>query len=366
MQEQPLDTAKTRVALLFLLALAVTALFFWVIKGFVLALLMAVVLAGVMRPVYRKLVDAMHGRKSAAAGLTVVMTLAVVIVPALLFLAAMVHQAAQFSEQLGPWIETHLQSSDGPQEKIQDNPVLKRFLPYQNEIVDKASQLAGQAASFVAGGLISGTRATAAFLLKLFIALFAMFCFLKDGRAILDWVFERMPLTNDDQERLIGTFTSVSQATLKGTVVIGVIQGGLAAAAFAAAEIEGVFFWGAIMALLSIIPAGVGSALVWLPAVVYLAMNGRIGTAVALAAWCGIVVGTADNFLRPVLVGRETKMPDLMVLLTTLGGLVLFGAAGIVIGPIVGALFTTVWALWGAAMDEAQRDDTSTYSEHAH
>jgi predicted PurR-regulated permease PerM len=248
---------------------------------------------------------------------------------------------------------------------IQDNPVLKQFLPYQDEIVEKVSQLVGKAASFAAGGLVAGTRGTADFFLKLFIVLFAMFCFLKDGHAILCWVFDRTTLSVDDQQRLIGTFTSVSRATLKGTVVIGIVQGGLAAIAFAVAGIEGVIFWGAVMVLLSIIPA-VGTALVWVPAVAYLAMTGRVGTAVALAAWCVIVVGTADNVLRPLLVGKDTKMPDLLVMLTTLGGLALFGAAGIVLGPVIGALFTTVWALWGTALDEAQPDETSAHSEHAH
>jgi predicted PurR-regulated permease PerM len=175
-----------------------------------------------------------------------------------------------------------------------------------------------------------------------------MFHFLKNGRAILDWTFASTPLSAGDRERLVTTFTSVARATLKGKLVIGIVQGGLAGVAFAVAGIDGAVFWGAVTALASIVPMA-GTALVWVPAVLYLAMTGRPGAAVGLAAWCAIVVGTADNILQPMLVGKDTKMSDLMVLLTTLGGLTLFGAAGIIIGPIVGALYMTVWQLWGGA-----------------
>lgn len=185
----------------------------------------------------------------------------------------------------------------------------------------------------------------------LFIMLYAMFYFLKDGRAIIDCIFAYTPLLDSEKRHIVATFNSVAGATLKGTLVIGVVQGGLGAVAFAVAGINSVFFWGVIMAVLSVIP-GIGSALVWIPAVIYLAVTGQVVAAVGLGLWCVIIVTTADNVLRPILVGKDTKMPDLMVLITTFGGLALFGASGIVVGPIVGALFITVWNLWPMAMTE--------------
>ena len=104
------------------------------------------------------------------------------------------------------------------------------------------------------------------------------------------------------------------------------------------------------MAVLSILP-GIGAALIWIPAVVYLIIEGQPVHAVGLGLWCAIVVGTIDNLLRPLLIGKDTEMPDLLVMLSTLGGLALFGAAGILVGPIIGALYITVWKLWGSAMD---------------
>lgn len=115
--------------------------------------------------------------------------------------------------------------------------------------------------------------------------------------------------------------------------------------AFAVVGIKGAIFWGTVMAVLSIIP-GIGTALVWIPAVGFLFATGQTVPAVGLLLWCAIVVGTADNVLRPLLVGKDTEMPDLMVMLSTFGGLALFGAIGLVIGPVIAALFLTMWRIY--------------------
>ena len=350
------DTAsKSRGAFLLLLAISITLLFFWLIKGFVLALVMAVVLAGLTHPIHCRLVKRLRGREGMAATLTVllVLVLVLVIVPGLLFLGVLWRDAVGIGDRVAPWLAEHVQNPAGLRKAIEESPTLQRLLPYQDQIVQKAGQLVGKAASFVAQAVVGGVTGAAEFFLMLFVTLYGMFYFLKEGRSIINGVLDYTPLSTGDREHLVTTFHAVTRATLRGTFVIGIVQGGLAGVAFAVVGIEGAVFWGAIMMVLSIIP-GIGTGLVWVPAVIYLAMAGRFGAAVGLALWCVVVVGTADNVLRPMLVGRDTKMPDLMVLLTTLGGLVLFGAAGIVIGPIVGALFIAAWFLWGAAAQEAR------------
>ncbi len=355
MNNQNSNPPGRRVGFLLLLAIGISLLFFLVVEKFVLAVVMAAVLAGVLHPAYRRVVSLLRGRRTAAATLTVLLTVIIVIVPTLLFLGVLVYEATQVSVNFESWLaeyQEYLSKADGLQQAIEETPGLRELLPYQDQIVEKIGQLAGQAASFVAQQVVVATQGTARFFLMLFVALYAMFYFLKDGQKILDWLFAFTPLSADEQQLLVATFTSVSRATLKSTLVIGIVQGGLAGAAFAVAGIGGAVFWAAIMALLSILP-GIGTALVWVPAVFYLAMIGRYEAATGLAVWCALVVGTADNFLRPMLIGQDTEMPDLMVLLTTLGGLLLFGVAGLVIGPIVGALFMTIWELWGSAMEDA-------------
>ena len=198
------------------------------------------------------------------------------------------------------------------------------------------------------GGLASATRGTVNFILQLCIMLYANYFFLLIGREALAKIMYLVPLESDQEDRLVSRFVSVTRATLKGTLVIGIIQGGMAGLAFAVVGIDGAIFWGTIMAVLSIIPA-VGAAMVWIPAVIYLIATSQILAGVGLLLWCGLVVGSSDNILRPILVGKDTKMPDLLVLLSTLGGIGVYGALGVIIGPIIAALFLTVWELYGEA-----------------
>lgn len=343
---------KPRIAFLLVLSLGITLLLLWVVEPFVVAVVMAAVLAALVHPFYRKVRGQLGDHKSLASAVTVLLSLFLVIVPLVLFLGIVVGEAINLSQSAAQWMTTHAQASETLQHQIEQDPTLKRLLPYQDEIVEKVSELASDAGSFVAGKLADSARGTAEFFLMLFITLYAMFFFLTDGRAIVDSVLRFTPLSDDDKARVLGTFTSVGRATLRGTLTIGIVQGALAGLSFWVAGIEGAVFWGAVMALLSIIP-GIGAALVWVPVVIFLALDGQTGAAVGVGLWCAIIVGTADNVLRPVLIGKDTEMPDLLVMLTTLGGLAAFGASGIVIGPLIGALSLTIWKLWGSAIDEA-------------
>ena len=138
----------------------------------------------------------------------------------------------------------------------------------------------------------------------------------------------------------------MTRATVKGTLLIGVIQGTINGIAFWVVGLPAPAFWGAVMIILSVVPA-IGGALVWVPAAVWLGLTGRVGQAIVLLVLCGAVSGSVDNLLRPRLVGRDTKMPDLLILVSTLGGLGFFGAVGFIVGPLVTALFLTLWQILG-------------------
>ena len=181
--------------------------------------------------------------------------------------------------------------------------------------------------------------------------LYAMFFFLRDGGMIIERIFYYTPLDHEDEMRVLERLTSVTRATIKGTLVIGMIQGALAGVGFWFAGIGGAAFWGTIMTVLSVVP-GIGAALVWVPAVIYLFIIGQSWTAVLLLAWCAAVVGTIDNVLRTRLVGKDAKMPDLLILLGTLGGLFLFGPIGFIVGPLVCGLFLTVWDIYGTTFKD--------------
>jgi predicted PurR-regulated permease PerM len=234
-------------------------------------------------------------------------------------------------------------------------------VPSQEQLLQQVGTAAKTAGTFLVGFASRMTATTAAFLLNLFVMLYAMFFFFRDGDKILERIFFYTPLNDQDERRMLTQLSSITRATVKGTLVIGVIQGALAGIAFWAAGIQGAALWGTIMTILSIIP-GIGSALVWVPAVIILFVTGQYVTAILLATWCAAVVGTIDNFLRPVLVGRDAKMPDLLILIGTLGGLFLFGPIGFIVGPIVCGLFLTVWDIYGATFREVLPPVTSFQS----
>jgi predicted PurR-regulated permease PerM len=228
---------------------------------------------------------------------------------------------------------------------------LAKYVPSQEQLLEQVGTAAKTAGTLLVSFAAGMTATTAAFLLNLFVMLYAMFFFFRDGHKILERIFYYTPLSDEDETRMFTQFASITRATVKGTLVIGIIQGALAGIAFWVVGIEGAALWGTIMTILSIIP-GIGAALVWVPAVIILFLTGQHLTAILLATWCAAVVGTVDNFLRPMLVGRDAKMPDLLILIGTLGGLFLFGPIGFIVGPIVCGLFLTVWDIYGTTFRE--------------
>jgi predicted PurR-regulated permease PerM len=294
------------------------------------------------------------GRASLAAALTLLLLFVLVAGPISAFVGLVVKQAVTVSEHAIPWVQQHF--GPGTSFNIHDwlvlrFPALANYIPSEQEIMARVGTAAQSAGGFLVTGASRMTAGTAAFLLDLFVMIYAMFFFLRDGRAILEKIFYYTPLHSDDEARVLERLTSVTRATIKGTLVIGIIQGALAGLGFWVAGIDGAAFWGTIMAILSIVP-GVGAALIWVPGVIYLFLTGQTLAATLLAAWCAAIVGTVDNILRPTLVGKDAKMPDLLILVGTLGGLFLFGPIGFIVGPIVCGLFLTVWEIYGTTFKD--------------
>jgi predicted PurR-regulated permease PerM len=173
---------------------------------------------------------------------------------------------------------------------------------------------------------------------------------------LLEGLVRALPLGDERERHLLGRFAEVSRATIKGTLVVGAAQGAIGGIAFAVLGLGAPVLWGVVMALASILPA-VGPALVWLPASIWLLTHDRIVAGVVLILIGVFVIGLVDNVLRPILVGRDTRMPDYLVLLSTLGGLAAFGLAGIIIGPIIAAFFLSMWQMAHAEFHAEDRGD---------
>lgn len=328
----------------FLIILAViTAFFLAMIRSFLVVILLAAVFAGLASPLYGRILRAFGGRRTAAGAATIILLIGVVVLPLLTVLGLVAGQAYSISQIVGPWIQTQIRQPDLLLEKI---PGIERLAPYRDPILGKGAELVGSVGTFLFNSLSATTKGTVTFLFKFFVFLYTLFFFLIDGGPMLRKVLHYLPLEERDERRMVDKFTSVTRATLKGTLVIGLLQGTLAGSAFWIVGIQGALFWGTLMTLLSIIP-GIGTALVWVPAAVILVARGSVGSGVFLALFCLLVVGMVDNLLRPRLVGRDTQMHDLLILFGTLGGILLFGVLGFIVGPILAALFVTVWEIYG-------------------
>lgn len=336
---------------LLVVVVAITVLFLAMISNFLLTLILAGIFAGMARPFHLWLEDRLRDRRRTAALLTVGALLLLILIPLAGFLTLVVSQAVDVSAQAGPWMREQLGRWPELFAWLQALPLVGPFVPEQSELVQRASELVTRAGSFIINNLGAATSGTLNVLLQLFVMLYAIYFFLIDGRAILGRILYYLPLQEDDERKLVDQFVSVTRATIKGSILVGLIQGGLAGSAFFLLGLPGAAFWSTVMAVLSIIPV-LGSGIVWVPASIILVLTGRVAAGVGLALWGLVVVGLVDNFLRPRLVGRDTKMHDLLVLLSTFGGLAMFGLVGFMIGPIVGALFLTAWRLYGTAFKE--------------
>jgi predicted PurR-regulated permease PerM len=353
---EPPTTSGTnlRTAFVLLLVAAVTAFFLAVVWPFLKPLLLGALLAGLFHPLYRWITRVLGGRESLGAAVTLVVLLVLGLGPISAFLGIVVQQALTVSDQAIPWLSQHLGAASTfnvHEWLVRRFPAVAEYIPSQEQLLQQVGNAAKTAGAFLVNFASRMTALTATFLLNLFVMLYAMFFFFRDGHKILERIFYYLPLNDEDETRMLARFTSITRATVKGTLVIGAIQGALAGVAFWVAGIDGAALWGTVMTILSIIP-GIGAPLVWVPVVVVLFVNGQYLTGTLLLVWCAAVVGTIDNFLRPVLVGRDAKMPDLLILIGTLGGLFLFGPIGFIVGPIICGLFLTVWDIYGATFKE--------------
>jgi predicted PurR-regulated permease PerM len=335
------------------LLLLVTLAFLWLIRGFLQPIFWAIALGIVIYPVHWRLEERLKHRASLAALLSMLLIVLIVLLPLAGVITAVTTEAATLYQRL--------QSGEFHLDRIYSE--IKQHLPQLSSALDavginfdrlqaQLSAAAVGASSFLASRALAIGQNTLRITVFFFLMLYLLFFFLRDGTRLLESLVRALPLGDARERQLLARFAEVSRATIKGTLVIGLVQGVIGGAAFWALGIAAPVLWGSVMALMSILPA-IGPAVVWVPAAIILILNGSIISGIVLIAIGTFVIGLVDNLLRPVLVGRDTRMPDYLVLLSTLGGLTAFGLAGIVIGPIIAAFFLSCWHMASEEFGEA-------------
>lgn len=332
------------------LLLVVSLAFGWILFPFYGAVFWAIILAIIFAPVQRFLADRLNPRRNLAALITLGTCLLVAVLPVIFIAGMLVQEGTVLYQQIekgeidiGGFVNSTQELLPAP---IQEQ--MQRFgLGDWEQIREQLSSVALQGSQFLATKAFSFGQGTFQFVLSFFLMLYLLFFLIRDGRELVARVRQAIPLNSHQKRRLFSKFTRVVRATVKGNIVVAIVQGALGGIIFAVLGIPSAVLWGVLMAFLSLLPA-VGAGLIWTPVAVYFLMQGMIVQGVVLTLYGILVIGLVDNLLRPVLVGKDTKMPDYLVLISTLGGLSLFGLNGFVIGPLIAALFISAWGMFSS------------------
>lgn len=331
----------------FFALLLLTTLVFWnLIEGLVMPLFWAAVLAVLFRPIRKQWLELLPGKYSLVALLTVITVLFTVVLPLSFVGLAMVNEVTNLYEmyqagQINPSAPFEYAERVMPQV----TEFLQQFGIDVARLDQQISAFAVTASQFIASRAVSFGQSAIQITALFFLTLYLLFFFVRDGNEIVEGIIRVLPLGDERERRLFAKFAEVARATIKGTLVVAVVQGTLGGLIFWILGLTAPVFWGVIMTLLSVLPA-VGSAVVWLPAAIILFATGNILKGIILITFGALAIGLVDNILRPILVGRDTQMPDYMILLATLGGLTVFGLSGFIIGPVVAALFLVLWGMF--------------------
>ena len=333
---------------LFMLLIGVSVALGWILLPFYGTIMWGVIIALLFTPLNRRLQQRLGVRRTPAALLTLAIVLVIVIIPFALITAALASEAAAVFAQLQSGELNPAIYFRGVFNALPDwmGALLDRFgLTSFPTLQRRLSAALMQASQFLATQALSVGQITFDFVASVFIALYLAFFLIRDGDIVLSAARRAIPLTLAHKHELFQTFATVIRATVKGNLLVALIQGALGGLAFAFLGVPGALLWAVLMAFMSLLPA-VGAGLVWLPVALYFLISGALWQGVALTAYGVLVIGLVDNLLRPLLVGKDTRMPDYVVMITTLGGMAVLGVNGFVVGPVIAAMFIAVWQLY--------------------
>ncbi|MBH41387.1 MAG: hypothetical protein CL685_01600 [Candidatus Magasanikbacteria bacterium] len=341
-KEQIMHFNNLRSITFFLLIGVLGVLTISLLQPFSYPILWAIVVAILFNGVYKK-IDSHIKIPNLSASVTVIIVIVTLFLPLMLLSTLLVHESAQIFQKISEG--NYLDKLGNIATQIEGTS----YEPIATALKDNWSEYAASGAQSISvlvfKQIKSITENSVRFTFMAFIMLYTLFYFLKDGKRILHKIMRLSPIGDTYEKTLYSRFTSTARATLKGTLIIGGIQGFLGWILFVITGIDGAFVWGVIMTILSIIPA-IGSFLVWLPIGVIMLLAGNIWQGVTILLVGSILIGNIDNVLRPPLIGKDIQMHPLLVLFSTLGGIVAFGISGFVIGPIIVALFLAIIAIY--------------------
>jgi predicted PurR-regulated permease PerM len=350
----PLKTPELEFKSLLVLVALATVLFLIILWPFFGAVCWAIFITLVFWPMHQRFLQGSHGRRNMAAAASVTVILLIVILPLAMLLGSVTQEASMFIDKLR---SGQLQISVYFDRFLAALPAWARNMLHRFGMSDlgllqqKILAAIGSSSQALTSRAVNIGQVTLDVLVEFFLMLYMVFFLFRDGEQLSQSIARTIPLHPQHTRRLLTQFATVVRATVKGNIVVALVQGALGGIAFAVLGLPGAVLWGSVMALLSLLPA-VGAVLVWGPVAAYYFFAGELVKAIGLTVWSALVIGLIDNMLRPILVGKDTRMPDYLVLVATLGGLVVFGLNGFVIGPVIAAVFLVSWEMLASARQQ--------------
>jgi predicted PurR-regulated permease PerM len=350
----PMHTSKVQNILFFTVLILVSFLFLYLLVPFFFPIFWAAVIAGISRPLYKRL-NRKANRPALNAVIIFLLIALIIILPgsilgSLLFSESM-HVYESLNTERGN-IDSIVKSVTGV---VKDNPYIDRFHINEQFLSEKFSEIAGSISNYIFIQLKALTQNTLLFVVQFAVMLYTLFFFIRDGDKLLGMIKRVLSLGQEREKVLFESFVETARATLKVTLIIGGIQGTLGGLIFWLTGIEGALMWGVVMILFSIVPV-VGCSIIWIPAGLIMMLMGYFWKGIIILAFGVLVISMVDNLLRPILLGRDVQMHPLLIFLSTLGGISLFGFSGFIIGPIITSLVLALWAMYDQFRDAASND----------
>jgi predicted PurR-regulated permease PerM len=341
------SSRSARLSFSYVVILATLA-FGWLLLPFYGAILWASILAVVVDSANKRFIRILNGKRTGAAALSVLTCVCIVVLPSAVILASLTREATAL------YVATRDREFD-PAKTLEQMwaaiPTSVRDLIANNNFIDfgdlksGVNALVGQLSQFIATGALNVGQGTALLLVNILLMLYLLFFFVRDGADLIETIKNASPFERRHTEHFFDRFSAVAKSTVMGSIIVALVQGAISGVMFWVVGMPSVLIWSALMTLLSLLPA-IGAALIWAPAAIYLVVTGAALKGFSLALVCGIANTAVDNFLRPLLVGKGIRLPDYVVLVSTIGGLASFGVNGLVIGPLIATMFFSAWSLF--------------------
>jgi predicted PurR-regulated permease PerM len=338
-----MEMQKVRKNIFLAILITGTIAFLWLLKPFAYPIFWAAVIAGIFGPLYKR-VNRTLRHPNLSTTIMLIVTIFVIILPLAVIASVLLAQAIDMYSALKD-TEDIQRKAQGIINLLKGNPYLQKLDLDEKALTETFYNISGSISKYIVGYLTDLTQNTLLLIINFIVMLYCLFFFIRDGDRLLRGSLYILELKDEIGNRLYERFTSTARATLKGTLIIGLIQGTMGGILFWAVGIQSAIVWGVIMILAAMIP-GIGCAIIWAPAALIMIATGHVWEGIAILAVGSLVISSIDNVLRPLLVGKDTQMHPLLIFLSTIGGIAVFGVSGFVIGPIITALMSTLWEIY--------------------